>query len=192
MLPDFPEIKLELADFANRYIRERIREHLGPLSAIRSVFMHEGDGSILYPDSGPGRKIRAEPSEVSTQVPNETMKAWTIEQIKVHLDGMALEMARQISRRTYDAIRAATQEAGTQNDLRGASLTAEAIIESFEKVEIPFKSDGSPILPQLHGSEQMAERMNAEIDRLKNDAVLRARFDDMIIRKRKEWYAREA
>lgn len=92
----------------------------------------------------------------------------------------------------FRIIEESTKEAGTSKDAGGQPLTAELILEVWEKLIFTFDKHGVWKMPQMTGHPAQAERYRQELARIENEGELRQRFNELLERKRREWNARQA
>ena len=101
-------------------------------------------------------------------------------------DSIAEERIGQFMRHFYDTLARTCEGAGTATNMNGAPFTFEAYLQSFAKMDLRFRKDGTPILPQLVTSPEMVKAISAlppwTVDQQKQ-------WDDMIEGKRKEFFA---
>jgi hypothetical protein len=102
------------------------------------------------------------------------------------VDSIAEERIAQVMRHFYDSFGRTCEGAGTATNMAGAPFTFEAYLLSFSKVELRFQKDGTPILPQMVTSPEMAKAISALPPWTK---AQQKQWDDMIEGKRKEFFA---
>lgn len=192
MLPDYPELKKTLEEFANLYLRQRMQHHLGPLASIGRVFMHEGTSSFEY-RSPHGSAIReTQATEISKSFAKEDMRSWDIVRIKAYIDDFAESLAREFTMRTFEAVKEETTASGTAIDLRGRALSAEAILDGYALLEIDFSGDGSPVLPKLSVPPEVGAELRTQLHRIQVEKELQNRWSDILKKKWEDWNARES
>jgi hypothetical protein len=191
MLPDYVDTKELLQDFLDRWLRRRVREHLGALGEIPHYRIFEGTGaSIIRSDSREDitnmQKMESEFSMRFDEVPSMSFP-----EILKRLDGVAQNMADQIAKHTYNTISEVTERVGNVVKSTG-KITTETLIEVFEKIEIIFDDKGEPQLPTIHIHPNMTETLKEAIFELQNNPEHRKRFEEILTRKRESWRVREA
>ncbi len=109
-----------------------------------------------------------------------------LEYLAEQADSIAEERIGHCMRHFYDTLARTCEGAGTATIMNGAPFTFEAYLQSFSKMDLRFRKDGTPILPQLIASPEMVKAISAlpqwTVDQQKQ-------WDDMIEGKRKEFFA---
>jgi hypothetical protein len=94
---------------------------------------------------------------------------------------------------TFQAVMTrATDEAGTATHASGRPITAELMIEAFEKMEFSFEDDGTWNMPTIVLHPAQEARAKHELSRLDTDPVLNRQMNALVEKKRAAWRAREA
>ncbi len=102
------------------------------------------------------------------------------------VDSVAEERVAQFMRHFYDTLARTCEGAGTATNMNGAPFTFEAYLNSFSKIDLRFRKDGTPILPQLIASPEMVKAISV----LPPWTVAEQKqWDDMIDGKRREFFA---
>jgi hypothetical protein len=100
------------------------------------------------------------------------------------------ELARQAMTQTYQTLDAATREAGTATDAGGKPWTPDLFLDGLEKMEMTFNDQGKPdILLVLH--PDLLKSIREKYPDFENDQDYKRRYDEMILRKKADWLARE-
>jgi len=76
---------------------------------------------------------------------------------------------------------------GIKVDAKGASLSPDLILETLEKMELHFDENGKPNLPTFVASPELSEKFRNIMQSEENQR----RFDELIDRKRKQFYAKK-
>lgn len=71
-------------------------------------------------------------------------------------------------------------------------LSAEQILETLTQIQIDFRPDGTPILPDIHIHPDLADALRKALEELESDPDLRQQMKQLIVEKREAWRAREA
>jgi hypothetical protein len=83
-------------------------------------------------------------------------------------------------------------EAGQVVDAQGKPLDAELIFQVIESVQIDFDDDGNQHSFSFAVGPELYARLQAELQKIADDPVLKQRYDEIMNRKRMEWRDREA
>jgi hypothetical protein len=107
------------------------------------------------------------------------------------MEPMIETLAGATSRTMLKVMEEGIRAVGNEIDGGGQPLSAELILDAWEKVHIDFEGDGRPQWPTIviHPSQQA--RLITELTRLDSDPELNRRRETLLIRKREEWRARE-
>jgi len=108
------------------------------------------------------------------------------------LDDSVKEMAAAQAQHFYQTMSEGVEKAGNTIDGGGQPLTAELFLQAMEKIWIDFNADSSPQMPEVHISPNQTDNVKRMIERLESEPHLKRRFDQIMLKKREEWRAREA
>jgi hypothetical protein len=101
-------------------------------------------------------------------------------------------LAGAASQTMFKVMEEGTRAVGNEINADGQPLTAELILEGWEKIHIDFDTAGQPQWPTMVIGPMLQDRMITELTRLDSDPDLRRRRDTLLMQKREEWRAREA
>jgi hypothetical protein len=191
MLPDWPNIKRDIV----RAMMRRVRAEIGARSTIGLVpksSVHEGHATMMIRADGTSEASPFETSEGEFALPMEALKEENLEQLFARMRPLIESQAKARTESMLRTVEAASRAAGTASDAKGRPITAELILEAWEKLDIEFMPNGMPRWPQMvfHPSQQ--DRVDAELTRLQTVPELRERMQALLARKREDWRAREA
>lgn len=192
MLPDFPTIKRTLSELLGDFMHARVGYHWPPFQEIRHVRYFEGDTHSMTREDGETEKspFRTMASEITFQM--DELPKLPLQTVLERLDGVAADMARQHAEMFYQTISDAVEKVGNVVDAKGKRLTAQMILEMYEKLQIDFDRFGQPNLQQIHLPPGLEERAEQALRELSEDPGMRKQFENLIIQKKEEWRAREA
>jgi hypothetical protein len=192
VLPDFPKLRIELS----RQLRSDFRRqthHQAPLVAeIQPVVQHEGSGGTYEREDGEVKRITPK----QTSVPLE----WTIgsdpsfaynDALKI-INDAAVKMAREQTRSLFTAVDEAVNEVGNALDAKGQPISAELILNMWEKMHFDFDKLGKPQMPTMVFNPVQEERIKREFERLHNEPQLVKRHNEIMNIKLADWYDRES
>lgn len=189
MLPDLPSLKEEIESLMMGFLRRRSRERLGAFAKAQRQLIHEGDK--LQMERADGTSDISEMKEVTSELKLKTsdLPAMSMAERLEKLDQMADQMAGQMSAHAFQTLGETLDKAGQTTERKGKPFDAEAILEALDKIQMDF--DEPPEL-SLVIPPALKERAAAAFEQLENDPQLRARRDEIISKKRREWRDREA
>lgn len=192
MLPDLPELKLDLMRLLERYLRGEVYRRMPGLNESPQHQMHEGmrmrvvrgDGTVEEND------LMAASAETNIAVAEAAVMSPT--ERKARLDMMAEDLARQISQHAFGAINRTLEEAGQVVNMGGKPLDAEGILQILDKLVLNFDDQDRPIgMSMVTGPDAHAAAERA-FQELESNPEIYARYKELVQRKRMEWRDREA
>lgn len=166
--------------------------HQGIVGKIGRARMFEGrHNTIIRPDGSEDQTSMNE-GRAELRIPLDELKELGLQQLLDRLDEIAKDMARQQSEHFFTTLSEGSKKAGTTIDAQGKPLTPELFLKMIETIWINFSADGTAQMPTMVISPSSEEGVKAMIQKMENSPELKKRFDDIIIKKREEWNAREA
>jgi hypothetical protein len=162
------------------------------LSQVGVRPQREGKSNSFQDEEGIIRQIEHKKTSVTTQRKLEEAKGMTLTQFCEAASEPGREMGKAIVSRLFDMFHKASEESGNVVDAGGGPLTYDLFLQVLEKIRLDFSSDGTPMLPSLNlGSEA-----HAQFERLWPEWIktpdFQIRFNQILDRKREEFYEREA
>jgi hypothetical protein len=192
MLPDFPQLKSELAARLNHFLEKRMHFHLGALSEARKINYIEGDRSKMIRHNGDIEPILPTELKASISWNEAELPSITLEEVLTRLDEAAKEMAAQMARQTYASLSQTSEKAGTVVDAKNTPMRAELILEWFSQIYLDFNRDGKPQLPSIISHPSQSEGVKEALKELDRNPNLNHKFREIIETKREDWRVREA
>lgn len=187
MLPDFIEIKRQIEKSGN--FGEPQDEIL---SQIQKTVINEGSRRTIY---------RADGSFETADFKRHS-NGVNIDLQQVQTEGeAALERSRrELQERVtaegrsefFQFFAETVEEAGTAFNARGQPLSAELILQSYEKLEFTFDNKGRWRMPQPIFHSSLKPRFDHEWKRLHTEPELRQKMQKLIYRKKEEWDVQQA
>jgi hypothetical protein len=173
----------------------KVRAEVGARSTIGLVpksSVHEGHGTMMMRADRSSEESEFETSVGEFAIPMEALKEESLQQLFARMTPLIESQAKARTESMLRMVEAASRAAGTATDAKGQPLTAELILDGWEKLDIDFMPNGQPRWPKLvfHPSQQ--NRVAAEWARLQTVPELRQRIQGLLTRKREDWRAREA
>ena len=185
MIPDFPSQKSKLLELWTEYLRYKQRERLGYLATAPHYTHHEGDQWSTKGEDGTIARSDYESIEAEFSVHVNEIPGLTTEEIARKFDGIAEELARQMSTKVLEDIQQAATRVGNAGNRR---LTKDAFLEALEHLLLSFDKHGNPSRPTLLIPPELAE----EVSTWEQDPDFEHRYSQIIERKREEWRDRES
>lgn len=191
MLPDLPELKRELQCIIDQYLQRQVRARLGVFSDAPKHIIHEGERMRIIRANGTVEESNLQESKAEMAIQMEEIPTLTIKDRMERLDGMAEDMARQISDHLFGTLDATLEKAGQVVDAKGKPFDAEAFFEAIAAVDLEFDNSGQHHDLQLVIPPAMAERVQSVFNQIDTDPALKRRHEELIDRKFGQWRDRE-
>jgi len=192
MIPDFPLEKQKLEKLWNHYLEVKHQELLGFLSEIPTYQHHEGHRWQINRQDGSQHESEYQELEAGFSVSFDEVPDLTPEKIRQKLDQVAEEMARQMTQGVLSTIEQAVDAAGNKINAGGKPLSPELFLEILERLELSFDEQGNWLPPTMIVPPDFSAARKEEIKAWESDPVFRAKQEEIVIRQREEWRAREA
>lgn len=192
MLPDFPKEKREFEKFWNQYLAYKHRELLGFFASIPSFTIHEGNIWLIERSDGTSSEHPFEELISDFTIKNEEVPELTPEKIREKLDTVAKNAAQQVSQKIIKEIQEAAERTGNTVNAKGQPLTKELLLELFEKIETGFDEKGEWIPPSIIMNPDGWKANEEKFKEWEQDEDFAKKQEEIINKKREEWYAREA
>jgi len=191
MLPDFPDIKNQVTPILMNYLNNRVRFHMGFFGEIPIVPIPEGSHTKLLRADGTCDDTPLEKAQGKISVETSPQGGLSFQSVLKSIDDVAQQMAQQEKQMLFRRINQVTEETGNVIDARSQPLSAKILNDSLKMMHIEFTDDGEPHLPSLVVHPDVAKRLMEHKD-TEEDAVEKERHDQIIARKREEFFARES
>jgi hypothetical protein len=192
MLPDFPLLKKDVSIPLLEFLARRRDFYLGPLARMRQSALFEGEGQRIGRESGVFEDSETWSLHATFELTPEELETMTLEKILVRLNSMAKDLAGQMAKNFYGAMRRTTEKTGQVVDGSHREISADIIMEMFDKLDFDFDRNGQPLMPELHIPPNLENKLRSVLEDAQNNEELRSRFESLIERKKGDWLAREA
>ncbi len=192
MLPDLPSLKRDIQRILDRYLQQQVHARLGVFNESLQHIIHEGnrmrtiraDGSV---EESNLKEASAEMSLQLAEIPHLTPN----ERI-AKLNNMADELANQIVKHLFGTLDAVLEKAGQVANQKGKPLSAEAVFEALEKIQLDFDETGKHHKLSIVVPPALFLRAKEVFEQIESDPALKKRYEDILTRKKLEWRDREA
>lgn len=191
MLPDWPVPK--------RAINKLIRRHMHAraygasfVGLLRPQRIFEGHALSIRRADGVVEQSDFHLVSGEANVPVEAIKSGRLENIVDALMPVSTEMGKTIAKLMYQTIESGVKSVGNELYAGGKPITAELILDVYEKIFVDFDANGRPQWPAFIWHPSLFDRLRAEHARIDNEPALAQRLAEITERKREEWRAREA
>lgn len=190
MLPDFIKARADIRIGLKAFFKERIRFHSPGLEGTSQKVIHEGTGTTtINAESNFEHDMNMESHHAETTIGNSELLN-DPSSVYDMLDKLAQQMAEQQSRMIFDTVSEVTERTGNVYKRTGV-VVPETILEMFEKTLISFDENGRPNVPAIHAGPHMIPEIKAALLKIQNDPKYTKQFDQLLIKKKKEWDDRE-
>ena len=195
MLPDFPKFRRDLAARLMLKLHAMVQQKEPLLAEIRSITQHEGDIMAYDQLTAEGIRIvtqgfREVESSFFTRM--EDVPTLVGERLDRKLEGIADDVARQLSEDFRQTLNKTIDEAGTAVDAGGAPFSKEVYLQGMEKIEMTFDpKTGRPELVFWAGP-QMVATMQKAWEEWKQDREFMRKYNELLSRKREDCRDRES
>ena len=191
MLPDYTKLKEEILDVLHAFFIQRVNVYCQGTKEIPRYHVFEGKGStaIIRPN---GEKDPTNMKEGSAgfEIEMKDVPFLTINDLANKIDAAAKNMASQITQNLYQTISEVTEKTG--NVVKGKPMSAEAILEVYDKMFILFDDNGNPELPIAHIHPNLKEKTIEAFKKIDNDPETKKKYEEIILRKREQYLAEQA
>jgi hypothetical protein len=136
-----------------------------------------------------GEVVTSEPIMMKSKVVFEwdDIRQCNLDALAGQADIAAEERLAVIMPRLFDMLGRTSVAAGTATDMAGAPLTFESYLAAFSKIELQFRDDGEPVMPQLVVHPDTAKILKSLPPWTAEQQKV---WDAMIEGKRKDYFAR--
>lgn len=190
MLPDFPETKRLFSRFFRTYMRRRVRE-ISPYGAVQTRYLHEGRAMKITRADQSESTSGMEQLSAHIEIKVEEIENLTLQKAIEKHDAMIVDLVRKQTHFIRERMGSEIPESQTLN-AKGKKFDAQIAIEMLEKMQIDFYPDGTPHEIIVDGPLFTPERLAAVEKEFESDPELKRQFDEMMMKKKEEWRAREA
>ena len=154
--------------------------------------MFEGRVNTIIRPDGSEDPTSMNEGHAALSVPLDELNEFGLQQLLDRLDEIAKEMARQRSEYFFATIRDSSKKVGITIDAHGQPLTPDLFLRMIDTLWINFNADGTAQMPTLVIGPSSQDSVKGAIQQLENSPELKKKFNDIMIKKREEWNAREA
>ena len=192
MLPDLPILKKELWEIWCQYLQQQMQANMGLFQQMGRYTSHEGDRLSVI--RGDGAVEESEFKRASSEVimKLDDIPTSTPEERSQLLDRVAREMGNQIATHLFDGLNKTLDQAGQVVDGQGRPFDHETIFAVMESIQIDFNESGQHVPLSIAYAPGMAEEVRKAFHLIESDPNIKARYEELISRKKVEWRDREA
>lgn len=191
MLPDFIKARIGLREHLNKFLKERMRFHNSAFQDVPVMVIHEGTGSKTvnadsdFENDMELSRVHAETSVGHDELIEDPSRVYQM------LDEIAKQMAFEQGRMMVQTVSDVTERTGRVSKRKG-DPGPEVILEMYEQMLISFDDNGKANLPGIYCAPEMVPKLKIALTQLQRDPQCAALFQDLLLRKKREWYDRES
>jgi len=191
MLPDWPVPKQALSVLINRMMKAQAHGmSMAGMIPHKPVF--EGHGNSIRREDGDFEESDFTVTSGEAAIPIDAIKSGNLQEVLNALRPISVQVGTNIAKSMFAKIEAGIRSVGNDVDCGGKPLTAERILDAFEKVWVNFDDEGQAKWPTLVIPPSQSEHLQTQLARLDSDPALAERFARITELKREEWRVREA
>lgn len=193
MLPDYPLIKAHLIEAVQARLNAALNSSLGTFSQAQKTTLHEGAGTFLERDDGSIDDKPMHRFEASAILHHDLTEIESLDPSAIvqTIDELGHKLGASQLQHFLSVLDTAVKSVGNVVDSKRPMV--EQIFEMLEKLQLDFRPDRQPQLPQcVFGSKATEDAFNAAWERIRHEPELRGRLETLIERKRQDFDDREA
>ncbi|TFW27814.1 hypothetical protein [Duganella callida] len=192
MLPDLPILKRELWEIWLQYLQRQTHANMGVFQQVGRYTSHEGDRLSVIRGDGTVEESEFQRASSEMVMKLDDIANSTPQDRVALLDKIARDMGNQISMHLFEGLNKTLDEAGQIVDGQGRPFDHETILAVIESIQIDFNEFGQHAPLSIVYAPGMTEKVREAFRALENDPSIKARYDELISRKKVEWRDREA
>lgn len=191
MLPDFPEVKKfyqeSLDQMLRRFLKSdpllsQVNEH-SYTEGLKNSIANESEEETHSEMKEIGEEIRVSTQDIVDQGPAAFIE---------HYKKLAATINQRRTQMMLQMVEEGAKKVGNTLSRKGQPFNPDHFLMMLEKVIIPFDDEGNPHLPVLVGGQKFMEEIRDKIPEWEADPLLKAKFDEVIKKKKAEWDDRES
>lgn len=186
-LPLYPNFKTDLESWFLTIMKGAVREALGPLREAPRFIQHEGDAHSYMTVDGQPRTTEYQDIGVEIQITRSDIPSMSFEDVLRLTIAKGRELGAQQARYHYGVINRIVEESGNVVSTEGEATTIDHLLRVIEQMQISFDANGNPQLPTIVASPDEGSRIQQILKKADSDPDARARLQEIIETKRREW-----
>ena len=193
MLPDFPSLKRKIVEriLVPAFEEARVSDPL--LGRIKSTIQHEGRESRYQTVDGTVKQQKYEKFQAEFRITPDEVIDKDFDYMVEKFRKLGVEALSQMAQYSFKTINKVIDEVGNSIDAKGRKKSSDLILEILDKILIDFDEEsGQAKMPTFYIHPSQSEAYRKVVEEAKQNPEFKRKFDQLIERKRKEWYDREA
>jgi hypothetical protein len=192
MLPEYLDLKTELTELFQQFMRQRVAAHSGFIGTLPKARVFEGHKTVIRRSAGDKSTNDFKRLSVAHSVPVAEADEMTFTDVLRHLDEIAAKMAKEMSLLAFKQLDETLEEAGQVTRAEGETMSPAMLLKAMKGIEMSFDADGSHRNLTLVIHPSRSDATAAALRALGEDPEIREKYEALIEQKREEWRAREA
>jgi len=193
MLPDYPRVKTNIEKRIRTLMRKRAEAQCLPFSKIKPMILHEGKNSLIIRADGSTDNTPMKLSQATVEIKDEEAIEGPPEDMVQKFLTASDNIANQMTQHFLGRVSEAAHSVGNVVKSEGGQIIPDTILELLDKLLIDFDDCGNPQWPTLVSTSLSNHKaIEAAQRQLEEDPMYRARFEQLIHRKREEYRVRES
>lgn len=191
MLPLYPQLKKDLEETFIDLMQNAARKELGPFADVQHFTQHEGKKIEYNTLDGKDKKSNYQSIGVQYMIKNKDIPQMTLQQVIELMVEKGKEFGGEQAKYNYKVINQITSEVGNVVDGGGKPVNADVFFQVFEKIQIAFDDNGKPQMPTMVIHPHMEKSVRELIEEAETPEN-KAKFNEIMKRKKEEWDAEQA
>jgi len=175
-----------------RELQARTNARLGVFSMAKRSLIVEGANTSIVRPSGDVEDTTLRTASAEFAVRFDEVPHLNHQKVVDILENIAADMASQMSAGLAEEVSDAAEKVGNVVSGEGKPFGVEKLFEVWDKIQIDFDAAGNPKWPSVSAAPEMLESFVNALRTLESHPVWRSRMEQLIVKKREEWRAREA
>jgi hypothetical protein len=192
VLPEYPKLKLKVAQFVSKQIRVRRDAALQPFTSGGTKTFFEGHGYRIIREDGSVEQSDFQHHEAKFDFDLDDLSKADSNTIRSMIEAVADDFAMKQGQFIFKTIDETINNAGTAIDAHGQPFSPELFLEAIRSIDIDFTQAEEPILPTFVIGTGLRETIEKMIDEQDADEITKRKFAELIEIKRKDWNDRES
>jgi len=189
MLPDYPQAKEKLSEYALRRlgaIRRKVTLDIAEETIV------EGNSASYSRDDGTGEVLKFQPIHPKISIDDLEFPTLSWADVMKRVEDAARQMGNEMFTSMLEKVNEITKQTGNRAQVNG-KLTPEQFINFIkDKIEIQFDANGNAVLPTIVGDVQTSKIIENILMQIHSDKKLQKSFSEAMIIQKERWRDKES
>jgi len=191
MLPHFPKAARAMQDIFHSQVFDGLHEAAPMLLKIPIRPQREGHEGSFQDESGEVHDIEFQRQQAVFNIKTEEARGLTPKAFVEAARQPGRELGMKIAKDLYASVGAAAEAVGNVVKADG-EFTFDLLLDCLRTVKLDFLPDGKARFPELHLGPAAFAEVQRKLPEWNSNPECRARFDELMRRKKEEFLEREA